>query len=169
MEVGKSGLTVSRISMGTLPMGGESVWGDCDNQESIRTIHASRACGINFFDTAPAYGFGRSEDFCVKPGDARSRILWYQPERRKKVLCMLASWEDLWKKYKCSPAALNLAWMLAQAPNVNVDAGSRKAKNMETNAAGGSITLEAEDLNRMNQDIALLHRQYQTQGNQEHP
>ncbi|MDR1933537.1 MAG: aldo/keto reductase [Spirochaetales bacterium] len=61
MKIGKTGFEVSRVSMGTLAIGGESVWGDSDDEQSIRTIHSARDLGINFFDTAPVYGFGRSE------------------------------------------------------------------------------------------------------------
>jgi methylglyoxal reductase len=43
-------------------MGGGSIWGrDPDDQLSIETIHAALDAGVNLIDTAPAYGFGRSE------------------------------------------------------------------------------------------------------------
>jgi aryl-alcohol dehydrogenase-like predicted oxidoreductase len=37
-------------------------WGGTDDEESIRTIHAALDRGINVIDTAPAYGFGHSEE-----------------------------------------------------------------------------------------------------------
>jgi methylglyoxal reductase len=44
-------------------MGGGVVWGgNPDDDESIRTIHASLDAGVNLIDTAPAYGWGRSEE-----------------------------------------------------------------------------------------------------------
>jgi aryl-alcohol dehydrogenase-like predicted oxidoreductase len=36
-------------------------WGGADDDESVRTIHAALDLGITLIDTAPAYGFGRSE------------------------------------------------------------------------------------------------------------
>jgi aryl-alcohol dehydrogenase-like predicted oxidoreductase len=42
-------------------MGGYQ-WGGTDDDESVRTIHAALDLGINLIDTAPAYGFGRSEE-----------------------------------------------------------------------------------------------------------
>lgn len=51
---------ISRIGLGTWAMGG-SLWGESDEQESIRTIHHALELGINFIDTAPGYGFGLSE------------------------------------------------------------------------------------------------------------
>jgi aryl-alcohol dehydrogenase-like predicted oxidoreductase len=37
-------------------------WGGTDDDESVRTIHAALDANINFIDTAPAYGFGHSEE-----------------------------------------------------------------------------------------------------------
>jgi aryl-alcohol dehydrogenase-like predicted oxidoreductase len=42
-------------------MGG-LMWGGSDEQEAIRTIHAALESGINLIDTAPVYGFGKSEE-----------------------------------------------------------------------------------------------------------
>jgi aryl-alcohol dehydrogenase-like predicted oxidoreductase len=58
-------LTVSRIALGTWAIGGW-MWGGTDERESIRTIHAAIEHGINLFDTAPVYGFGRSEEIVGK-------------------------------------------------------------------------------------------------------
>ena len=40
---------------------GEAGWGEVDDQESIRGIHAALAHGVNVFDTAANYGAGHSE------------------------------------------------------------------------------------------------------------
>jgi aryl-alcohol dehydrogenase-like predicted oxidoreductase len=50
----------SRIGLGTWAMGGFQ-WGGADDDESVRTIQAALDLGITLIDTAPAYGFGRSE------------------------------------------------------------------------------------------------------------
>ncbi|HLK34972.1 MAG TPA: aldo/keto reductase, partial [Terriglobales bacterium] len=54
-------LKVSRIGLGTWAIGGW-MWGGTDERQSIRTIHAALYRGINLIDTAPLYGFGRSEE-----------------------------------------------------------------------------------------------------------
>jgi aryl-alcohol dehydrogenase-like predicted oxidoreductase len=51
----------SRIGLGTWAMGGFQ-WGGADDDESVRTIHAALDLGITLIDTAPAYGFGHSEE-----------------------------------------------------------------------------------------------------------
>ncbi len=42
------------------------MWGGTNEEESIRTIHAALDKGINLIDTAPIYGFGRSEEIVGK-------------------------------------------------------------------------------------------------------
>ena len=54
-------LHVSRVALGTWAMGGW-MWGGTDERESIATIRAALEQGINLIDTAPAYGFGVSEE-----------------------------------------------------------------------------------------------------------
>ena len=57
--------TASRIALGTWAVGG-TMWGGSEEQESVRTIHAALERGINLIDTAPVYGFGRSEEIVGK-------------------------------------------------------------------------------------------------------
>jgi aryl-alcohol dehydrogenase-like predicted oxidoreductase len=57
--------TASRIALGTWAVGG-TMWGGSEEQESIRTIRAALERGINLIDTAPVYGFGRSEEIVGK-------------------------------------------------------------------------------------------------------
>src|SRR5215831_17838409 len=51
----------SRVGLGTWAMGGFQ-WGGTDDNESVRTIHAALDLGVTLIDTAPAYGFGHSEE-----------------------------------------------------------------------------------------------------------
>jgi aryl-alcohol dehydrogenase-like predicted oxidoreductase len=60
-KISGTDLEVSRIGLGTWAIGGW-MWGGSDERESIRTIHAAIERGINLIDTAPVYGFGRSEE-----------------------------------------------------------------------------------------------------------
>jgi methylglyoxal reductase len=61
-EIGKSGIEASSIALGTWAVGGGPWWGDSDDSESIRAIHAAIDSGVTMIDTAPAYEFGHSEE-----------------------------------------------------------------------------------------------------------
>jgi aryl-alcohol dehydrogenase-like predicted oxidoreductase len=52
---------VSRVGLGTWAIGGW-MWGGTDEQESVDTILSALDRGITLIDTAPVYGFGRSEE-----------------------------------------------------------------------------------------------------------
>ncbi len=71
-------LKVSRIAIGTWAIGGW-MWGGTDEAESIATIRAALDHGINVIDTAPVYGFGRSEEInggsALFEGRLRHRVL----------------------------------------------------------------------------------------------
>src|SRR5271163_3658599 len=70
-------MNVSRIAQGTWAIGGW-MWGGTDERESIRTIHAALEKGINLIDTAPVYGFGRSEEIvgrAIAESGERDRVI----------------------------------------------------------------------------------------------
>ena len=69
-------LTVSRVAIGTWAIGGW-MWGGTDETELISTIRAALDHGVNVIDTAPVYGFGRSEEIvgkAVVEGRLRDRV-----------------------------------------------------------------------------------------------
>lgn len=65
LNLGQSELSASRITLGAWALGGWN-WGGTDEAQSIRAIHAALDAGVNTIDTAPIYGFGRSEEIVGK-------------------------------------------------------------------------------------------------------
>src|SRR5580700_8175740 len=62
--LGQSDLKITPIGIGAWAIGGgqwEFAWGAQDDQESIAAIQAGLDRGMNWIDTAPAYGLGHSE------------------------------------------------------------------------------------------------------------
>lgn len=59
--LGRTGIKVSLLGYGGWAIGKKG-WPGVDEKEAVKTLEAAVACGINFFDTAPIYGFGRSEE-----------------------------------------------------------------------------------------------------------
>jgi methylglyoxal reductase len=60
-KIGNSHIEASVIGLGTWAIGGGSWWGDSDQEKSIQTIQKAIESGITLIDTAPGYGFGKSE------------------------------------------------------------------------------------------------------------
>jgi aryl-alcohol dehydrogenase-like predicted oxidoreductase len=63
-ELGGTGMEITRVGFGAWAIGGggwEFGWGPQKNDESIAAIGRALELGVNWIDTAAAYGFGRSE------------------------------------------------------------------------------------------------------------
>ena len=65
-KIGTTDIKGSVVAFGSWAIGGGMWWGKTDDDESIMTIHAALDAGITLFDTAPVYGFGRSEEVLGK-------------------------------------------------------------------------------------------------------
>lgn len=64
-QLGRTGLDITRVGFGAWAIGGgswEFGWGPQEDEESIAAIHRALEQGINWIDTAAAYGFGHSEE-----------------------------------------------------------------------------------------------------------
>ena len=59
-SLGKSGIKVSAIGLGLMSMSG--IYGNANDEESIRVIHYALDKGINFLDSADMYGWGHNEE-----------------------------------------------------------------------------------------------------------
>ena len=57
--VGQTHLEIDVLGLGCAPLGGNFV--DLDYSQAAELVQAARDAGIGYFDTAPWYGFGRSE------------------------------------------------------------------------------------------------------------
>jgi aryl-alcohol dehydrogenase-like predicted oxidoreductase len=76
-EIPGTSLKVSPVAIGTWAIGGW-MWGGTDEVESIASIRAAFEHGINIVDTAPVYGFGRSEEIvgkAIAEGRLRADVL----------------------------------------------------------------------------------------------
>lgn len=72
---GDTDIQVTPVGLGTWAIGGW-MWGGTDEAQSIDTIHAAIDKGIGLVDTAPVYGFGRSEEIVGKAlaGGRRDKV-----------------------------------------------------------------------------------------------
>src|SRR3954453_15859364 len=58
--LGNSGINVSAIGLGLMSMSG--IYGNANDDESIRVIHYALDKGINFLDSSDMYGWGHNEE-----------------------------------------------------------------------------------------------------------
>ncbi len=64
-QLGSTGLRITRVGLGAWAIGGggwEFGWGPQDDEQSLGAIRRALDQGVNWIDTAAAYGFGRSEE-----------------------------------------------------------------------------------------------------------
>src|SRR5258708_7486727 len=64
-RLGRTGMEITRVGFGAWAIGGggwEFGWGPQQDDESIAAVHRALESGVNWIDTAAAYGFGRSEE-----------------------------------------------------------------------------------------------------------
>jgi aryl-alcohol dehydrogenase-like predicted oxidoreductase len=85
--LGKTGLRVSRLCLGTMNFGV-----DTDESESFRIMDAALDAGVNFFDTADIYGWGKN-------AGTTERLIgkWFSQgkSRREKVILATKVHEDI--------------------------------------------------------------------------
>ncbi len=94
-RLGRTGLEVTRITLGGYPFGGVNrannwdPWSDEGRRAAIATVHRALDLGINYIDTAPAYGAGNSERLIGEVMKTR---------RAECVLATKVRWEGLGKQ-----------------------------------------------------------------------
>jgi aryl-alcohol dehydrogenase-like predicted oxidoreductase len=98
-KLGYTDLKLTTVGLGTWAIGGpwQFGWGPQDDDEAIAAILASLETGINWIDTAPAYGLGHSEELVGKALKQTSKkpiiatkcsLLWN--DKKEKVSCLKA-------------------------------------------------------------------------------
>ncbi|MHC4169051.1 MAG: aldo/keto reductase [Planctomycetota bacterium] len=98
-RLGDTDLELTTVGLGTWAMGGpwEFGWGPQDDGEAIAAILAALEAGINWIDTAPAYGLGHAEELVARAIEQLSEkpiiatkcgILWN--EKKEKLTCLKA-------------------------------------------------------------------------------
>lgn len=61
---GRTNMNVSVVGLGAWEIGGN--WGPIEEEHALKLLNLAYINGVNFFDTAPVYGFGKSEEVIGK-------------------------------------------------------------------------------------------------------
>lgn len=81
-----------------------------------------------------------------QPVGAQCNKKWFQPENLPKVFDYLDQLKPLCEKYNCTPADINMAWILAQDEKVVLLSGASKVKNIIKNVRCTEVELSTEDV-----------------------
>ena len=74
-KLGKTGLKISEIGFGAWGIGG-GLWRGGEDKQSLPALHKAADAGVNFFDTALAYGTGHSEQLIARFLQDRSEEIY---------------------------------------------------------------------------------------------
>ncbi|HZJ07011.1 MAG TPA: aldo/keto reductase [Nocardioidaceae bacterium] len=85
--LGLTGRPVSVVGLGTWQLGAD--WGDVSTQDALAVLEEAAAEGVTFFDTADAYGDGRSEqligEFLRGPGPSAASAITVATKMGRRV------------------------------------------------------------------------------------
>ncbi len=101
---GRLGWKVSELSFGAWAIGGDA-WGRTDDSESLRTLEEALDLGVNFIDTAQAYGDGHSEELIGRTlaargsGAERVYVATKIPPADKKLWWVDPDYDDIQRFY----------------------------------------------------------------------
>jgi len=74
-RLGSSNIEITEIGLGTNYVGGHNFYDTVDESAGIQVVERALELGINFFDTADIYGFGRSEELVGKAlGNRKNKV-----------------------------------------------------------------------------------------------
>ncbi|WP_202412325.1 aldo/keto reductase [Halobacillus litoralis] len=65
-DLGNTGIQVSDVGFGAWQLGNEKDWGEMTDKKALQLVSEALDYGCNFFDTAPNYGDGKSEEILGK-------------------------------------------------------------------------------------------------------
>lgn len=74
-NLGRTGLEISEVGFGAWGIG-KAMWVGANDKESLRALHTAIDHGLNFIDTALAYGDGHSENLVGQVVRERSEQIY---------------------------------------------------------------------------------------------
>ena len=127
-----------------------SLWSRDPEDGILATLHE---LGIGFVAYSPLgrgflTGSFKSYDD-LAPDDWRRNSPRFQGENFQKNLDVAAKVQQIAAAHGCQPSQVALAWLLQQGQDIVPIPGTKRRKYLEENAAAASITLDTEELKRI--------------------
>ena len=162
--LGRSGLRVSVLTMGTMTFGGAGAFADVgstDNEEAERQVDMCLDAGVNLIDTADVYSSGLAEEILGQalrgrrnhqaPVGSRQLSGWgeppvYDPEGLYDLVELLIS---IAEQHEVSAAQVALAWTLGRPGVTSLVIGARTGDQLADNLEAASLSLADEERARL--------------------
>ena len=167
VELGRTGMHVTRVGLGAWAIGGAGwwhAWGTQDDEESIATIRRAFALGINWVDTAPIYGLGHSEDVVGRAIEGLSGAMtaervaalpdddWRKHDARfrepelPRHLALVARLQEVADRHDTTAGAIAVAWTLHHPAVSGAIVGFRRPDQVEPLTVAANLELTDQDL-----------------------
>jgi aryl-alcohol dehydrogenase-like predicted oxidoreductase len=134
-----------------------SMWWREPEREILPTLEE---LGSGFVPFAPlGKGFltgALKADATFRKGDSRGNSPRFAPEALKANQAFVELLASVASARNATPAQVALAWLLAQRPWIVPIPGTTKSQRLEENLGGALLTLEAEDLRRLEDGLASI-------------
>lgn len=142
-HLGRSGLLVSRIALGTMNFGFTA-----DEAASFEILDAAVETGINFIDTADVYGGPQTPDMAKGFGISEEIIgKWLKRSgRRDDIVLATKAYQHLCSGLGHAPAEVALAWLVHQPVVPATIVGPRTPSQLESSERAVSIELDGDTL-----------------------
>jgi aryl-alcohol dehydrogenase-like predicted oxidoreductase len=139
-QLGRSGLRISKLTMGTMTFGGRGNFrtvGTTDLDGARRQIDMAMDAGVNLIDTADIYSGGAAE--------------WTEPPiyDEDKLYDTIEVVVEIAEARGVSPAQVALAWLLDRPGITSVIVGARTDEQLADNLAAASLALSPEETARL--------------------
>jgi aryl-alcohol dehydrogenase-like predicted oxidoreductase len=146
-QLGNTGLEITRVGFGAWAIGGggwEFGWGPQDDEESIEAIHRALELGVNWIDTAAAYGFGHSER--LPEDDWRKHDPRFQDPQLSRHLALVGRLERVAERHDVTPGAVAAAWTLRNPAVDGAIVGFRAPDQVDPIITAADLELSDEDV-----------------------
>lgn len=168
-QLGTTGLEITRVGFGAWAIGGagwEFGWGPQEDEDSIAAIYRALELGVNWIDTAAAYGFGRSEQVVYSPmgsglltgrmtreriaalpeDDWRKHDLRFREPQLSQHLALVERLQTVADRHDTTPGAVAVAWTLRNPAVDGAIVGFRQPARSTPILIAAGLELTDEDV-----------------------
>ncbi|MEK7720399.1 MAG: aldo/keto reductase [Bacteroidota bacterium] len=180
-ELGKTGVLVSELCLGTMTFGGKGFWtaiGQVPQEEVNQIVKTAVEKGINFIDTANGYSEGLSETMLgialkalsiprqevfvatkvrirMGAGNSRRDAFDFPPINKAKAYDLIDLMAEIGKKHNVTVANVALNWVIRQPGMTSTIIGAKNLLQLNDNISAVKLQMTPEEIQQLNDASAL--------------